>query len=323
MRNHTVTLDVDVNFDGTRTASLVAEVFWPSDGRGLTNPIVLICLPGGSMNRSYFDLGGEGSPSFSFARHMAQHGLITVSIDHLGVGDSTRPKDGFALTPDVLAAANGEATRQIVEGLKTGSLLFDLAPLHDLVTIGVGHSMGGLLTAIQQAKYAQHAGVVLLGFSNNGLIAHLPEQARFLIDAPESIPEKIADVAREIYQSPYPELPRSSEGNAMFYGSKADRDGVTALKAARDTMLMVAGLQSMIPGGVTSHLAKIDVPVLLGLGDQDIAGLPQAIPASFTGSNDISLVVLRDTGHCHFIFPSRDLLFERVAQWAAGIRDSR
>jgi pimeloyl-ACP methyl ester carboxylesterase len=315
-----LTLDAGIKCAGTPEPRIAAEIFWPAAGLA-DPPLVFVCLAGGSINRGYYDLGAEARPSFSFARSMAEAGMSTVSIDHLGVGESTRPADGFALTPDLLAEANAHATRQIVDGLRSGALISDLPPLPELESIGVGHSMGGMLTVIQQARWPSHDALVLLGFSNNGLIEHLPKPAHALIGRPEAITDRIGDIARQIYPNPYPELAPSPEGSAMFYGAMADRDGVQALKAARDVLLAVSGLQSMIPGSIAHRSNAIAVPIFLGLGDQDIAGSPHAIPATFPNSRDISLLVLPETGHCQFIFPSRGLLFERIAAWAKMIVD--
>jgi pimeloyl-ACP methyl ester carboxylesterase len=316
VRHRRVRVDAGVELKNTPSPRVAAEIFWPGD-RPLSSPtLAFVCLPGGGMNRRYFDLGGAAQPGFSFARQMAASGMIAIAIDHLGVGDSTKAADGFDLTPDVLADANANATSAIVDGLRLGTLIPGLQPLPDLATIGVGHSMGAMLTVMQQAAAAQHAALVLLGFSNNGLVKYLPEPAQFLIGAPELIPERIGAIARQIHERPYQQLQPSAEGRAMFYGSAADPHGVAALRAARDVLLAVPGLQSMIPGSIAPHSAKVDVPVFLGLGDQDIAGPTHAIPAMFPGSRDISLLVLPETGHCQFIFPSRMALFERIRLWA-------
>lgn len=317
MRELQVFVDAGISFDDEPSPKVAVRIYWRR-GPGAAPPsVALFCLPGGSINSGYYDLGAEDQPSFSFARQMAAHGLITVAIDHLGVGASTRPTDLFALTPDVVAAANANATQQLIELFKSGRIDPDLPALPDLATIGVGHSMGGLLTALQQATYGQHRAIALLGYSNNGLIQHLPAPAHRLIDKSEQVAESIQALAREIYASGWPEMVRSEDANAIFYGSKADRDGITALKAAGDKLLIVPGLQSMIPGNMTHLLATITVPVFLGLGDLDIAGSPHAIPGFFGGSKDISLFILPDTGHCHFIFPSRRQLFDRIAHWVA------
>ena len=315
VRRYSVSLDAGVQFEGCDAPKVAAEICFPVDYASPDAPLAFICLPGGSINRQYYDLG-QDEGSFSFARQMAKRGSITVAIDHLGIGESTRPSDGFALTPDVIVAANAHATRQITEGLRAGTLVPDLAPLPGLLTIGVGHSMGGMLTVMQQALDPTHMALVLMGFSTNGLIAYLPEPARRLIGHPDAVPNQIQSVARQIYSSPYPELAPSAESSTMFYGAKADRDGVAALKAARDVLLVIPGTQSMIPGSIAPQAEAITVPILLALGDQDIAGPTHAIPASFPRCNDVSLLVLPETGHCQFIFPSRQILFQRVADWS-------
>jgi pimeloyl-ACP methyl ester carboxylesterase len=316
-------VDAGMSLPGCAAPQLAAEICFPADCAFPAAPLAFVCLPGGSINRRYFDLGGDAQPSFSFARQMAQHGMITIAIDHIGVGESTRPADGFLLTPNVIVAANAQVTSRLVQQLKSGTLASDLPALPGLRTVGVGHSMGGMLTVMQQALDPAHIALVLLGFSNNGLMKYLPEPAHALIGAPEQIPDRIAEIARQIYPSAYPELTPSPEGSAMFYGSRADRDGVEALKAARDVLLVMPGTQSMIPGSIAPHLQTIDVPVFLGLGDQDIAGPTHAIPAIFPRSNDVSLLVLPETGHCQFIFASRTALFRRIADWSAMIRDDR
>jgi len=78
-------------------------------------------------------------------------------------------------------------------------------------------------------------------------------------------------------------------------------------------------LFSMIPGSTAPECAQIDTPLLLGVGDRDIAGPPHEIPASFPASRDLTLLVLPATGHCHFVFDSRHGLFERVASWCEAI----
>jgi len=314
-------LALDAEWDGIVSPKIAVELFWPANLRLAWPAKLLVCLPGGGMNRGYFDIGGDNPGGFSFARHMAGNGFVVACVDHLGIGESTRPADGFILTPTLLAEANKDATRQIANGLRNGSLLPELPSLPELRTIGVGHSMGAMLTVVQQADEPTHAALVLLGFSNRGLADYLPPQAQALIDAPATIAKRIAAIARQLHATPYGDLAPSQESSAMFHGAKADRAAVDALKLARDKLLVVAGLQSIIPGGLTPQLGTIETPVFLAVGDHDIAGPPHAIPASFPGSRDISLLILKDTGHAHFIFPSRCTLFQKVADWIATLAE--
>jgi pimeloyl-ACP methyl ester carboxylesterase len=294
---------------------LAIEVFWP-DRLDAANPVAsYFCLPGGSINRHYYNLQAPGDDSFSFAAMLAKQGAITIAVDHLGVGDSDRPRDGFLLTPDRLARANANAARKVLGGLREGSLIEDLPPLRHLVSIGVGHSMGAMLTIIQQALAHQHDGLLLMGFANRGLISHLPEPAHRLAGKPEAVKAEIEAVARQIYAEPFQRIQPSPAASEIFQGATADRAGVQAIKPTRDNLLVIGGLQSMIPGSIKPDLESVDVPVFLGLGDRDIAGPTHEIPASFPNSPDITLTVLPETGHCQFIFPSRSALFQRIGEW--------
>ena len=250
---------------------------------------------------------------------MAKQGAITIAVDHLGVGDSDQPRDGFLLTPDRLAQANANAAQKVLNGLREGSLIEGLPALRHVISIGVGHSMGGMLTVLQQALAHQHDGLLLMGFANAGLTSHLPEPAHRLAGNPAAVKAEIEAVARRIYPEPYQRIAPSPEASQIFQGATADRAGVQAIKRTRDNLLVIGGLQSMIPGSIGPALDTVDVPVFLGLGSRDIAGPPHEIPASFPSSPDVTLTVLPETGHCQFIFPSRADLFRRIGEWTSFV----
>ena len=320
IRRHLIRIDAGIAFPDEPDLKVAVELIWHDLAFDRERPLAFVCLPGGNINRGYFDLGSESSPSFSFARQMAKRGALVIAVDHLGVGASSRPKDGFLLTPDVIVAANAHAIGHAVAMLKSGAINSELPALPTLATIGVGHSMGAMLTAMQQASAPMHRAIVLLGFSAAGLPEYLPKSAHDLIGAPSEIPERIVELAREMFETPYVQIRSSGGGASMFYSSKADAEGIELLREARDTLLATPGLQCLIPGSIGPQLQTIDVPVFLGLGDHDMAGPPHAVPPSLPASRDVTLIVLPETGHCHFIFPSRAVLFQRLADWVATVR---
>jgi pimeloyl-ACP methyl ester carboxylesterase len=132
---------------------MATEVFAPT-GRAVS---ILCCLAGGPLTRRYWDLDVPGANgSHSFARTMAARGHYVVLADHLGIGESEidAPDE---LTVEEMAAASHEtfcATRR---------------ELPNLPAIGVGHSMGSMMTAIQQAHFRTYAAIALTGFANRGL----------------------------------------------------------------------------------------------------------------------------------------------------------
>lgn len=310
-------VEVDGIIDGENGLRIAATVFLPERSALAERPLVLFCLPGGGLNSRYFHLDVPGLPSasFNFAQQMAAHGCITVAIDHLGIGASSIPRDGFALTPDVMVAANDRAVEQIQRALREGTLLAGWPALPNLRSIGVGHSMGGMLTTMQQADCRRHDAIAVLGFSTRGLPEYLiPEDTEF-VDNPAGARANIVRLAQLRSMDPYPDL--NTRGQAReIYGGRADKQALEALRGARDKVLAVMGFFSMLPGSTSDVCAQVDVPVFLAVGDRDMTGPSHALPASFSGSADVTLLVLPDTGHTHFIFPSCTHLFQRLADWA-------
>src|SRR3546814_3954502 len=127
------------------------------------------------MNRRYYDLIPPGDDAtqidttFSFARTMAALGFVVASVDYLGLGDSSKPHDGWLCTPDTLTAINRNIHETLTAQLRDGSAHSQLGALPHLPSIGIGHSMGSMMTILQQAAHAPHVALVLLGFSTRGL----------------------------------------------------------------------------------------------------------------------------------------------------------
>ena len=304
-----------VTLYGEAPQESAASVYLPD-----TPPLAaLVCLAGGNMNRGYYDLRAEQDRSFSFAAQMTARGFAVVTIDHLGLGQSTRPQDGYALTPDVIAAGNAHATAEILGSMRRGALA-GVPAMPGLRSLGVGHSMGAMLTVLQQARARQHDGIALLGFSTRGLPRFVPDDVRALAGDVAAVRARLVEFARRMFVQPYPRIRSSGGDNAGLYGSsEADPRGVAALKAATDCLLPVPAFLSMIPGNVAPEAARIDVPVYLGIGERDMVGRPEDVPTAFAASPKVTLEVLPATGHSHFLFAARERLFEGIAAWAKAI----
>lgn len=317
--------DACVSLPGEAPPQVAASVWLPDDPRAAR--ALLVCLPGGNMNRRYFDLRpDDGDDSFSFAAQMTARGFIVAALDHLGLGDSTKPEDGWQLTPELLTHANAAATAEIQSRLREGRLADGVPALPGLSSIGVGHSMGAMLTILQQHAARSHDAIVLLGFSTRGLPEYLPPALKATTDPLAPRPQ-LVELARKMFGQPYPVIHgregggnRGNGNNAELFGSrKADPKGVAALKAATDCVLPVPALMSMIPGNVAPEAATLAVPVFLGIGERDMVGSPHVVPAAFAASRDVTLYLMPETGHSHFLFPSRIALFDRLAAWAGTI----
>ena len=279
-------------------------------------PALVTCLPGGGMNRRYFDLHVDpehGLGSFSMAHHLAGRGLWVLLVDHLGLGDSDIPDDPWTLTAPVVAAANAHAVDHARAALAAGDLVGGVAPTGPLRSIGVGHSAGGLLTCYQQARFRTHDAVALLGFAGGGLRDHLSAAELDCAHDPAATRQHIVELARTRFGRPLPRG-RTTRSELLNRPDVADA-AFDAIGAARASLLAVVGLTSMIPGASSEELAAIDVPLFLGVGSHDITGPPERIAEAFPASTDITLHVVPDTGHNHNIAPNRHVLWDALADW--------
>jgi pimeloyl-ACP methyl ester carboxylesterase len=311
----TFRVDAGITLPGEGALSIAVEVVAPAQPK----PVALVCLPGGAMKRRYYDLRVDGDHSYSFVEQMARRGFISVLVDPLGVGESSRPADSYALTAEVLAQANANALKVALDKIRNGSAINGMDAIPKVTSAGVGHSMGALLTIVQQAAYRQHAGIAVLGFSTRGLPEYLMGEARELAQDPAAARREVARLARATFREDYPWLGRTAEGSALYASRSAEAQGVEAIKAARERLLPVTAFQSMLPGNVAPEAARIDVPVLVALGEHDMAGPPLDAPKAFTASPAVTFKLLPGAGHSHFLFASRVELFDALAQWAARL----
>src|SRR3954453_23603530 len=85
---------------GDEVNTIAADVHVPG-GRPRA---VLVCWPGGSYDRSYWDAHIEGHPGYSAVDDLVAQGFLVVNADHLGVGGSSRPADVDRVTLETMAA---------------------------------------------------------------------------------------------------------------------------------------------------------------------------------------------------------------------------
>jgi pimeloyl-ACP methyl ester carboxylesterase len=303
-------VDSGVSLPGEGPLRIAVEIRQPDAGSA--KPVALVCLPGGAMNRRFYDLyatdGSADAMSFSFARQMAARGFTVVMLDYLGLGGSDKPADGYALTPELLTQANANATEAVLSELR--------AQQPGLKTVGVGHSMGAMMTVLQQAHHHPHAALALLGFSTRGLPEYLSPEARALAaQGTEAVRAQVVALAQQFFKAPYPVIKGGAESSNLYAGAKADPRAGAVIKPASEPLLPVPAFMSMLPGNVAPEAARVDVPVFLGVGELDIAGPPQDIPAAFPASPAVSLNIWPGTGHSHFLFASRQQQFETLAAW--------
>jgi pimeloyl-ACP methyl ester carboxylesterase len=286
--------------------TLVGDVFAPDDASTGTCGPVVVCLPGGGMSRRYFDLdvpGAEGS--FSMARSLAGTGLVVVTLDLPGTGESDVPVDGYTLTPDAVADTVAAAMTRVT----------DIAP--GAAVVGLGHSAGALVACYQQARHHSFAALALLGFAGRGLVEYLSDEERACIDDGEALRTQLPRLVATRFGDP---LPASQTSSSDLLVRVELADGASAAMQACGTRLLACvGLTSMVRGASRTELAAVDVPLFLGVGDADITGPADRLPGDFPGAHDVTLYVLAGSGHNHNVAPTRQLLWDRIARWIRSV----
>jgi pimeloyl-ACP methyl ester carboxylesterase len=250
------------------------------------------------------------------ADYLAARGFIVAAFDHLGVGSSSSVDDIFLVTPRLASAVNDYAHRAVVRELVSGTLVPGVPPLPDLVPIGVGHSMGGMLLGVQQARHATFAAVANLGHGI-GLPTVLTEEELSCAHAGTIGEEAVVTLARTRFAVPAaPAAARPPPGS--FLPADLAEPVRAAFVAQQTELLFSCGLTSMLPGSTDQEKAAITAPVFLGFGEDDLTQDFMGCVALYTATNDITLFVLPGAAHCHNQSARRTMLWDRLAHWARG-----
>jgi pimeloyl-ACP methyl ester carboxylesterase len=264
------------------------------------------------MNRVYFDLP-EGLPGeWSMARYLADHfGIAVAVVDHPGVGESSVPEDPYILNPRVVAEVDHGAMSELVAHAMD---LFEPTRF-----IGLGHSMGALIVAHAQWHHRSFDAVAFLGFGGAGLPEYLTRAELSYANNYARLEPVLAELVRERFGTAL--VPGSSTSSDML-NPGAIAGARQLLATASAPLLALCGLASMIPGCSDAALASIEVPVFLGVGENDIAGDIAEVVALLTAASSVETFVLAGAGHNHSISKNRTDLWDALGKWVVELDGS-
>ena len=296
-------LRLDVSGVIGEQASLAAT-YHPARG-GAATGAVLVCVPGGTYSREYWDLNIPGRRGYSFADFATENGYAVLTIDPLGTGESSKPVRDFDFADIAATLASAVSALPTLTG-------------NEAPTVAVAHSLGGYLAITQQSLFSSYAGLATLGCTNQH-VAPLNLDPAFI--ARSATAQGRDELAKQILSSlpePYFEGP-CEYLQSWFHLADVPADVVAAdCVTAKSVVPRVFGT-AMIPGIVAEHAARIDVPVLIGYGVVDVSPNPRAEARLYRRSPDITTVVLADSAHCHNMASSRHRLWRRALGWAATV----
>jgi hypothetical protein len=236
-----------------------------------------------------------------------------------------------------ISRAADAAEREIALRLANGVLAEGFPPVHQPVTIGIGHAAGASLAVYQQAHHRSYDGIGMLGFSAVHSHPVVP---------PGGEPVLVAWYSRDMPMGAEPlnaaeldvALAEGADGSAwhslawsFHYGDVAEavieqnlahyeaiaeglphpedpdpapwKSETTPQRAARSTLT---------PGVVAPEAAAILVPVLSAMGERDMVPDPAGEPRAFRSSPSVDVFVCPRLGHMHNFGGTRALFWERI-----------
>jgi pimeloyl-ACP methyl ester carboxylesterase len=276
--------------------TVVGCLFTPDNMDSTAPKSLVVCLPGGTYSKSYYHFSLDGFSGYSMAEDFTERGHLVLTLDHLGVGESTRPEDGHLLTRAVHADVHHEVVRTIVERLAEGIVSPNVPPLEGLTVTGVGHSMGGMILVTQQGRHSSYDRIAALGWVNVPAAAP-PLNLSPPDDAPHYVPANRVDTRPVFYMEDVPEAVIQADEKAA-------------------TVISIAVLRELLTPGVSLEEAGlIKVPVFIGFGERDMSLNPYLEPSAYSSSSDVTLYILEGSAHCHNFSSTRKRLWRRVCNW--------
>lgn len=280
-------------------------------------PIVIFAWPGGGYNRRYFDLQLPARAGYSQAEDAVGRGMIFVACDHLAVGHSSVPESAFSHAD--LGRVNAATAAAILGRLVGGTLHPGLGPVAGMVPIGLGQSYGGLLLTVLQANHRTFAGVGFLGWSGvNTVVPHDAGHPRAGQIFSGRVPGREHPYRTAFHWDDVPEEIVAADLEGYPYRN----DGAPVPPWAAPLMPggpNVALERPPLGPAVVDEAARIDVPVLVAVGERDVCPDPRAEPAAYRRSPDISVAIIPAMAHMHNFAGTRAVLWNRIASWAAGV----
>jgi hypothetical protein len=315
-----LTLDVSASLPFDEPISLTATVHLP-DPAAVAPRAVLVCWPGGSYSRAYWEMQIPEHPGYSFADHMTSQGYVVVAADPLGVGASGKPGDADLVDLETMSAASAafveQLRRRLAEGAPDlGGISFSQVPL-----VGVGHSLGGCLTVVTQARHRCYDAVAILGFTHGQKDVAVGNSAGDPDAGAEGLRQTAVDQARAFFGDAWDDgygLPPREPHHGWLHRPDVPPAVIAADDAAAVGWPRQSYVDALLAGYSAKFAAQVDCSVFLAFGDHDVPELPHHDVAFYTASADVVLYVLPDAAHCHNFAATRTQLWDRLGLWASA-----
>lgn len=272
---------------------MTGSLHLPETAQGAEPVELLVCMHGGGYTRRYWHPMFESVSGYSFAEHMTGRGYAVFAFDLLGMGESSQPECASLLSRSTIAAASHCAARAAAAALHSPRVILT----------GVGHSIGGMLLITQQATHLTFDRIAVQGWANHPLVLA------------DTDPGTLAKSLRPGYQA----RPRDGALRSLFYAADVPLPLIEADEAMGSVTPYCLARDALVSGIVHDAAAEITCPVFVMYGEIDTSPDPHAEVAFYTGSRDVSLVILEASAHCHNLAALRHRFWDRLDSWIVSL----
>lgn len=340
---HEFKLDVTEAVPLGEQAQVAVSVHLPDVDKLPAKPVVCFAKPGGGYSRGYYSDDLPGSAKGAQAEWHRQRGWIFVSVDHLGVGDSSLHAPELLDYTNV-AAGNYNAEQQILQRLADGTLVEGFPAIPNPLKIGIGQSMGGCMTIIQQGRYHCYDGIGILGYSavhnhpphkpgTQPIVAPwLPRDTLLKQPMVMTNAKAVHEYMSQQHQNP------NTDKSAMTWGFHYDdvdpefadadmahfargiyepsaHEGFERFSWSSFTVPGAVAWSCLTPGAVAPEAAAVSCPVLVALGERDVSVDPPGEIRAYKSASSIDYYICPRMGHMHNFASTREIFWKRIENW--------
>jgi pimeloyl-ACP methyl ester carboxylesterase len=227
----------------------------------------------------------EGVPSYNYALQQARAGHVSVTVDRLGYGASSRP-DGN----QVCIGSDADIAHQIVQALKSGSYGVGVGKPRKFKRVALaGHSAAGEISILEAYSYKDVSALVVVAFSYSNL-------------APANI---AFGNQRNVCQGG-----QAASGYAFFGQTAAEFEQTFFHSATSAVRAKATPLHPVDPCGLNLSLTdainqqrvgaeKLRIPAVVVCGANDVLYAPFGCEAQAErfGSKDKGTIIIGNAGH--------------------------
>lgn len=284
---------------------LSATIFKPETG---ATGSIFFCLPGGGASHGFFDLGQYDGVDYSLASRMTALGHTVITMDNPGTGANPLPDDHPFLKPRQSSDYIAQACSDFVGQAASSSAKI----------IGLGHSMGGMMTILTQARHRLFSGIALLGSSAGGLDWGLDDREKSYIGHADAIERDMEELVIRKFGTAFLGGSAGPSGKSITFGGATE--ALTArLREISTPLYGAGGMMSMIKGSFIAEVEAIDRPLFFAFGDHDIGIPPKEAPGPFTGTDQVEVHILENCGHNSLAFPVIETLCSELDRWSRAL----